>query len=242
MSEKGGKKKTIKNNNKVSKDKKTITLKLHNGVEIPAKNIYKEISEPISINDIEIDKIRVSDKKLYIKKHNSYKHYAFYEDDNEYIPLKIILLDVLGYYNIFEGDKKTMNFKLDDNSLEEIIDIFDHIGKILNIDLDNYLYGDSKGDTYLKTKVFDETCFRKNKDKAINTIPNEKTKYNWRVLLQIQSVYYNNNEDENYYPQVFLQSCRYKFLANNRLIHDVLDFTDTEPESESEEEFNENTE
>ena len=52
MSEKEGKKKTIKKNKKISKDKKTITLKLDNGVEIPAKNIYKEISEPISIDDI----------------------------------------------------------------------------------------------------------------------------------------------------------------------------------------------
>ena len=42
MSEKGGKKKTIKNNKRVSKDKNTITLKLNDGVEIPVKNIYKE--------------------------------------------------------------------------------------------------------------------------------------------------------------------------------------------------------
>ena len=41
----------------------------------------------------------------------------FYEGGNEYIPLKITLLDVLGYYNIFEGDSKTMKFKLDDNSI-----------------------------------------------------------------------------------------------------------------------------
>ena len=156
--------------------------------------------------------------------------------------MKINLIDVLGYYNIFKGDNKTMNFKLDDNSLEKIINIFYHIGKILNIDLDNYQYEDSKGDTYLKRKVSDETCFRKDKDKTVNPIPNEKTKFNCRVLLQIQSVYYSNNEDENCYPQVFLQSCRYKFLVNNRLIHDVLEFTDTEPESESEEDFNENTE
>ena len=101
-----------------------------------------------------------------------------------------------------------MNLKLDDNSLEKVIDMFDHIGKILNIDLDNYLYEVSKGDTYLKTKVSDKTCFRKDKDKIVNTILNEKTKYNCRVLLQIQSVYCNNNEDENCYPQVFLQSCR----------------------------------
>ena len=45
----------------------------------------------------------------------------------------------------------------------------------------------------------------------------------------------------SYYPQVFLQDCRCKFLANNRLIHEVLDFVDTEPESGSEEEFNEDT-
>ena len=133
-----------------------------------------------------------------------------------------------------------MNFKLDDNSLEKIIDIFYYIGKILNIDLDNYMYKEKKGDTYFKTKVSDETCFRKDKDKTTNIIPNEKTKYNYGVLLQI-SVYYKNNEDENYYPQVLLQSCRYTFIANNKLIHDVFDFTDTEPESESEEEFNEDT-
>ena len=51
MSEKGGKKKTIKNTKKVSKDKKTITLKLNNGVEIPAKNIYiyiKKIRNPLT--------------------------------------------------------------------------------------------------------------------------------------------------------------------------------------------------
>ena len=60
--------------------------------------------------------------------------------------------------------------------------------KILNIDLDNYLYEDCEGDTYLKIEVSDKTCFRKDKDKTVKTIPNEKTKYNCRVLLQIQSV------------------------------------------------------
>ena len=46
-----------------------------------------------------------------------------------------------------------MNFKFDNNSLGNIIDIFHHIGKILNIDLDHYFYDDSRGGTYLKTKV-----------------------------------------------------------------------------------------
>ena len=114
-------KKTIKNN-KVSKDKKTITLKLNNGVQIPARNTYNKDSRIFNISDIDIDKIRVSDKKLYNKQHNSYKHYVFFnENGNEYIPLKVTLLDVLGYYNIFKGNSKTMNFKLDDDSLEKIL-------------------------------------------------------------------------------------------------------------------------
>ena len=50
MSEKGGKKKTIKNNKKISKDKKTITLNLDNDIEIPAKNIYKQDSISATID------------------------------------------------------------------------------------------------------------------------------------------------------------------------------------------------
>ena len=91
---------------------------------------------------------------------------------------------------------------------------------------------------YLMKHVLEKT------DKTTNTIPNEKTKYYCAVLLQVQSVYYNNKdmlEDEDYYPQIFLQHCRCIFFVNNRLIHEAFDFTDTEPESESEEELNEDT-
>ena len=69
-----------------------------------------------------------------------------------------------------------MNFKLDGDLIDKI-------------NLDNYLHEDKRGEEYLKTIVSNETCFRKDKDKEINTIPNENTKYNCRVLLQIQSLY-----------------------------------------------------
>ena len=138
-----------------------------------------------------------------------------------------------------------MNFRPDDDSLGKIIYIFDHIGEILNIDLYHYSYDDNNGITHFKTKVSDDTGFRKNKDKTTNTILNERTKYNCRILLQIQSVYYHNNkvilEDIDYYPQGFLQQFRYTSFTNNQLLDDVLDFTDSEPESESDEEFNEDT-
>ena len=42
MSEKGGKKKTFKNNKEATKDKKPITVKLNNSAEIPGRSLYKE--------------------------------------------------------------------------------------------------------------------------------------------------------------------------------------------------------
>ena len=82
MSNKRSKKNTTKNNKnnknnkKSSKNRKTPTLKLDSDAEIPAKATYIKDVECFKINDIDINKIRVSDKKLYSKEHNSYKYYV----------------------------------------------------------------------------------------------------------------------------------------------------------------------
>ena len=52
---------------------KIPTLKLDNGDEIPSKTTYMKDTECFEINDMDIDKTRVSDKRLYSKQHNSYK-------------------------------------------------------------------------------------------------------------------------------------------------------------------------
>ena len=104
---------------------------------------------------------------------------------------------------------------------------------------------ESNEDACFKTRVSDDTCFRKDKDKTINIIQREKTRYNCRIILQIQSVFYinkDNKDDIVYHAQVFSQDCRYTLQINKILICDAVDFTDTDPESESEEEFNDTTE
>ena len=110
----------------------------------------------------------------------------FYEHDHEYIPLKIILKDVVGYYNDYKNNSKydlkysakRMNFRLDDNSIEKICNIFEHIEERLGIDLKSRFYEGKRGDEYFKTVVSDYICFRKSKDGRINIIPNENTNYN----------------------------------------------------------------
>ena len=73
-----------------------------------------------------------------------------------------------GYYNDYKDNSKydvkysakRTKFKLDDNSLDKIYDVFEHIGKKIGIDLNNFTY-ESKGEEHLKTNVPDETCFIK---------------------------------------------------------------------------------
>ena len=136
--------------------------KLDNGVEIPAKTAYMKDTKCFRINDIDINKIRVSEQKLYIKKHNSYKYYVFYEDGGDYLPLRIILKDVVGKYSVSRdrdnnNGGKSMGSMLDDDSLFKVCDIFNHIAEKLDITFDGGTY-ESKGEEYLETKVNDDTC------------------------------------------------------------------------------------
>ena len=211
----------------------------------------KDNTKCFKISDTDINKIRVSDNKLYKKEHNSYKYYVFYERDDDYIPLRIILKDVVGYYNDYKDNSKDdakytakkMNFRIsdDDDLLIKFYEIFEHIEEKLGIALNKFVQG-SKGEEYIKTIVSDETCF-KSKDNKTNIIPNENTKHTCRVLLKIQSVYYSmkdNDADIKHY-QVLLEQCGYRPFSNNVFFHKDLEFTVTEPDSESDEEINENT-
>ena len=169
----------------------------------------------------------------------------FYEQDDEfssieYISLRIIFQNVVGYYNDYKDNSKyvakysakRMNFRLNDDSLDKVYDIFEHIEEKLEIGLNNFVY-ESRGEEYLKTIVSDEKCFRKNKDNKTNIIPNKNIKYNCRVLLQIQSVYYSmkDNDDIRYYPQVLLEQCGYRTflimyyfiqILNSQILNQIL--------------------
>ena len=49
-------------------------------------------SKHFNINDIDINKMRVSKAKSFMKESRSYKYYIFYEHDDKYIPLNIALV------------------------------------------------------------------------------------------------------------------------------------------------------
>ena len=97
---------------KVDKNKTISNLKLDNDVD-----------------DIDINKIRVSEARAFMKKNNLYKHYIFYEDVGKYIPLDICFSKTLaGYYNEYcdEDGKydrdvsKRMNFVISDDLVDRV--------------------------------------------------------------------------------------------------------------------------
>ena len=175
-----------------------------------------------------------------------------YEHNNEYMLLRITLKDLVGYYDVYNEDKR-MNFKINDELSAKIYqsleNIFEHIEKNADINLNDFTF-EEKGENYFKTKVTDETCFKEGKvikkESDANFIPKKNVMYTCRALLQIQSVFFeikDKKDDISYYPQLLLQQCICKRFINKVIFHPDLEFTDTEPESESEseEEINDST-
>ena len=141
-------------------------LKLDNKDKIPARFVYaKDNNDCFGIDEIDINKIRIFEKSLHSKQYNAYKYYVLYGHNNKYMPLRITLKDVVGYYDVYNGDDKRMNFEINDELGDKIYqrlsNICEHIEEKLNITLNDLTF-EKKDESYFKTKVTDEACFKKN--------------------------------------------------------------------------------
>ena len=246
MSNKRDKKKN--SSKKVVKNNTISMLKLDNDVEIPVMIIFMKDSKYFDINNIDINKIIVSKAKLFMKENNSYKHYIFYEDGDKYFPLNICFSKTLApYYNEYDDEdgeydgnvSKSMSFVISDDTdlFDKVNNILEYIRDKLEIDLYRYSY-ESGGDIYLRKKVYKRTPFNKKGYKNIHIVPNKKTKYECKPLLQIRSIYYAQDvkKDTVYYPQIRVEQYGYKDFIEYNIAHKDFMFTDSELELE--EEFN----
>ena len=119
---------------------------------------------------------------------------VFYENGDEYIPLKICFSETLaGYYNDKEFDdgnvSKTMCFVIYDDLKDRINDIFKHIEEKLDIALQDPIYK-SKINHYLKIKTYNRTRSNKKGCRDVHIVANKNNKYECKPLLQIQAIYY----------------------------------------------------
>ena len=123
---------------KEQKTKKIFMLKPDNRDKVDAKTTYMKNTEVFEIDKIDVDNLRVSNKYSYVKKHESYKNYVFYEHNNEYILLKIILSNVVLSNKLKDIDAKGMSFERSGKVEDNIYDIFENIKEKSSIYSINY--------------------------------------------------------------------------------------------------------
>ena len=125
--------KAIKNNKKErsEKTKKTFSLVLDDGEEISRDDVVRDTNECFEFDEITIDEIRVSKKYPY-GKNGKYRNFVCYEHENKYVPLKIVLRYVEGYYELHKGINN-MNVMLKNDVYDVIFNIFENFEKKSNL-------------------------------------------------------------------------------------------------------------
>ena len=171
-------------------------------------NFYKN-NKLFNLHDLDVNKILVPKKESYGSK-NSLKYFIGYNEDDDVIrPLCTNLLQMIGYVKHFDSNK-TMSFKVNDNKLlKKYNKIWQKICNLLNIEFDSGpVYGD--GDKYIKKKI-KIYGGRVNTNFQGKRVSKEKASYKCLSLIMLDSVIRVNKK---YYPQTFLEECKYLIRKN----------------------------
>ena len=193
------------------------------------------------MNDINVNKILISKEVVYGTK-NSLKYFIGYIGEDEVIrPLCLKLPQMISYLKEFD-DNMTMSLRADDSKLfKKYCKIWRTISGLLGIEFDSEpVYGDTG--SYIKTKV-------RMYDNRVNTnfqekkVPKGDASYKCLSLIMLGSIV---KIRKMYYPQVFLEECRYVKRKNKmvRYINDDIEITSSDENdkfySESGSDFNNN--
>ena len=166
----------------------------------------KQKQKIFNIDDIDVNKILVSKKEQYGKYH-SFKYFIGYNDNDVIRPLCLKLSKMTGYINEFNENKNTiiMSLRVNDEQLfKKYNKIWKKVEKLMRIDFESKAtYG--YDDNYIKTKVriYAGSMITNFHNKKM---PKEKVPCKCLLIIMLDSVI---ETDEKYYPQTFLEECKY---------------------------------
>ena len=193
------------------------------------KKFFCRSRKPFNASDIDINEIVISKEVAYGTK-NSLKYFLGYNDEEDVIrPLLLKLPQTIGYLKKFD-DSMTMSLRVDDSKLfNKYCKIWKTIKGLLGIEFDSEpVYGDT--DSYIKKKV-------KMYDNRVNfnfqgkEVPKVEASYKCLSLIMLDSVV---KFGKKYYPQVFLEECKY-VKRRNKMFNYIND--DTEIASSDEDDY-----
>ena len=168
----------------------------------------KIIKKIFQIDDIDANKILVSKKEPYGTK-NALKYFIGYNDD-VIRPLFVRLPQMTGYFKKFNKNV-AMSFRVNNKQLlEKYSKIWEKVEKLMRIDFESKpVYGDD--DKYIKTKIkiYAGSMITNFHNKKM---PKEKAPCKCLSIIMLDSVIKANKK---YYPQKFLEECKYVEQKNN---------------------------
>ena len=187
----------------------------------------------IDLDLVDTGKIVVSDKFKHSEE--GFKYFIGYQEDEIVKPLCIILPQMNGYIKYFENGGKNMSFLIKNSEVwEKYEDIWNVIKNKLNIKFHSEPIYENK---YLKAKVREFNGNIKTNFLG-NDIPKENMYYTCIACINLDSVL---KIDKLYYPQVYLEECKYKLKQVPRFITIELD-SDLESDVEADLDSNTTTE
>ena len=178
-------------------------------IEVSKKEFY-ENKKGIKLKDVIVvsNKIKVNDKTT--------KYYIGYIVDDNLVPLVLLLPVMSGWIKYFENGGKNMSLKIEDDEVYvKYNSIWNKIKKLLgNIKLSSDVIYD---DQYIKTKVktfkMVKTLFSDDK------IPEKRVECECISCISVDSVL---KIEKKWYPQVYLEQCKYK--VKERKIKSHIDY------------------
>ena len=112
------------------------------------KQKFHQHKGPISITNVDIDKIIVSNKVSFVK--NGFKYFIGYKDAKKIKPLSIFLPKMSAYRKDFDETKYTSLLVKDDKSLEKYNEIWEKFENSPKKEFDSKIVYNKK---YLKAKI-----------------------------------------------------------------------------------------
>ena len=197
--------------------------------KVKRSDFYKN-KKLFQINNINVNKILVSKEEPYGTQ-NSFKYFIGYNGNDVIRPLCVKLPQMTGYAKKFEFNS-TMSFKISDKQLlRKYNQIWKKVEKLLKIEFNSKpVYGDDE--KYIKTKI------KTYGDSVITNFHNKKmakenTPYTCLSIIMLDSII---KAKEKYYPQTFLEDCKYeqKRIKIKNLIDDDLEERKSDSDSNDE--------
>ena len=167
------------------------------------KSIFYKNKAINNIEDIDVNNILVSKKEPYGNK-NSVKYFIGYNDNDIIRPLCIRLPQMTGYVRKFD-ENATMSFIVKNKQLlKKYTKIWETIEGLMKINFESKpVYGEDV--KYIKTKIkmYAGSLITNFHNKKM---PKEKAPCKCLSIIMIDSVIKANKK---YYPQTFLEECKY---------------------------------